>query len=133
MTALYFETEDGQKLDTAIFDGYVVGDHIIGGVRFITKIVNGKLEATIHPEDESYFSTLNTKYWLKKVNEYVQDYDVFTHPEKRENVYLVTDEPAQPVVAVVGKAYSWEEVLQRTKQQRDKTLEELAQGCSKSP
>lgn len=117
MTALYFETEDEQQLDTAIFDGYPVGDRLLEGVRFITKIVNGKLEATIHPEDESYFSTLNTEYWLKKVNEYVQDYDVFTHPEKREDVYLVTDEPAQPVVGVVGKAYTWEEVLQRLEQQ----------------
>ena len=133
MTALYFETEDEQQLDTAIFDGYVVGDRILEGVRFITKIVNGKLEVTIHPEDESYFSTLNTDYWLKKVNEYIQDYDVFIHPENGEDVYLVTDEPAQPVVGVVGKAYTWEEVLQRTKQQRDKTLEELAQEHSKCP
>lgn len=122
MTALYFETEDGQQFDTAIFDGYIVGESILEDVRFITKIVNGELEATIHPEDEIYFSTLNTKYWLKKINEYVQDYDVFTHPEKREDVYLVTDEFIEPVVGVVGKAYTWEEVLQRTKQQRDMTL-----------
>lgn len=115
MTALYFETEDKQQLDTAIFDGYVVGDRILEGVRFIAKIVNGKLEATIHPEDESYFSTLNTKYWSKKVNEYIQEYDVFIHPENGEDVYLVTDEPAQPVIGIVGKSYTWEEVLQRTK------------------
>jgi hypothetical protein len=119
MTALYFETEDEQQLDTAFFDGYPVGDRTLDGVLFITKIVNGKLEAIIHPEYESYFSTLNTKYWLKKVNEYVQDYDVFTHPETGDDVYLVTDEPIQPVVAVVGKAYTWEEVLQRAKQQQD--------------
>lgn len=114
MTALYFETEDGQQLDTAIFDGYPVGDRTLDGIRFITKIVNGKLEVTIHPNDERYFSTLNTKYWLKKVNEYVQDYDVFSHPENGEDVYLVTDEPNQPVVGVVGKAYTWEEVLKRS-------------------
>ena len=126
MTALYFETEDGQQLDTAIFDGYVVGDRILEGVRFITKIVNGKPEAIIHPEDENYFSSLNTKYWLKKVNEYIQDYDVFIHPENREDVYLVTDEPTQPVVGVVGKAYTWEEVLQRAKQKQDSTLDQLA-------
>lgn len=124
MTALYFETEDGRQLDTAVFDGYVVGDRILEGVKFITKIVNGKLEATIYPEDESYFSTLNTKYWLEKVNEYVQDYDVFTEPKTGEDVYLVTDEPAKPVVGVVGKAYTWEEVLQRGK----KALDQLEQG-----
>jgi len=26
MTALYFESEDGTQFDTAIFDGYLVGD-----------------------------------------------------------------------------------------------------------
>jgi hypothetical protein len=115
MTALYFETEDKQQLYTAIFDGYPVGDGTLDGIRFITKIVNGKLEATIHPNDERYFSTLNTQYWLEKVNEYVQDYDLFSHPENGEDIYLVTDEPTQPVVGVVGKAYTWEEVLQNCK------------------
>lgn len=115
MTALYFETEDEQQLDTALFDGYPVGDRLLEGVRFITKIVNGKLEVIIHPDDEGYFSTLNTKYWLEQVTDYVQDYDVFIHPETGEDVYLVTDEPAKPVVAVVGKAYTWSEVLQRAK------------------
>jgi hypothetical protein len=127
MTALYFETEDGQQLDTAIFDGYPVGDRLLDGVLFIVKIVDGKLEVTIHPNNEKYFSTLNTKLWLKKVTDYVQDYDVFIHPEYPENeedVYLVTDEPAKPVVGVVGKAYTWEEVLQRGK----KTLEKQSQG-----
>ena len=116
MTALYFETEDGQQLDTAIFDGYPVGDRLLEGVLFIVKIVEGKLEVTIHPNNEKYFSTLNTEYWLKEVTDYVQDYDVFTHPKNGEDVYLVTDEPTHPVVGVVGKAYTWEEVLQRVKQ-----------------
>ena len=131
MTALYFETEDGQKLDTAIFDGYP--DRLLEGVKFDVRIVGGRLKASIHPDDAQYFFTLNSNLWLERVENYIQDYDVFTHPEKQEDVYLVTNEPAQPVVGVVGKAYTWEEVLQRTKQQRDKTPEELAQGCSKSP
>jgi hypothetical protein len=112
MTALFFETEDGTQLDTAIFNGYVVGDRILEGVRFIVKIEDGKLHPTIHPDDAGYFSTLNQKYWMDKVTEYVQDYDVFSHPQNREDVYLITDEPTKPVVAVVGKAYTWEEVLQ---------------------
>lgn len=114
MTALYFETEDEQKLDTAYFDGYPVGDRLLEGVLFITKIVNGKLEVTIHPDDNDYFSTLNTEFWLTKVSNYVQDYDVFIHPQTGEDVYLVTDEPSQPIVGVVGKAYTWEEVLKNT-------------------
>jgi hypothetical protein len=112
MTALFFETEDGTQLDTAIFNGYVVGDRILEGVRFIVKIEDGKLHPTIHPDDAGYFSTLNQKYWMDKVTEYVQDYDIFSHPQNREDVYLITDEPTKPVVAVVGKAYTWEEVLQ---------------------
>ena len=125
MTALYFETEDEQQLDTAIFDGYPVGDRLLEGVLFIVKIVEGKLDVTIHPDYEDYFSKLNTEYWLKKVTDYVQDCDIFAHPENLDDVYLVTDEPHQPSVGVVGKAYTWEEVLQRTKQQQNKTLEEL--------
>ncbi len=113
MTALYFETEDEQQLDTAIFDGYP--DRLLEGVKFSVRIVGGRLKPSIHSEDAQYFSTLNTKLWLERVENYIQDYDVFTHPEKQEDVYLVTDEPTQPVVGVVGKAYTWEEVLQRAK------------------
>lgn len=116
MSALYFETENGQQLDTAFFDGYPVGDRTLDGVLFIVKIANGKLNATIHPDYEDYFLKLNTEYWLKKVTDYIQNYDVFIHTETGEDVYLVTDELTQPVVGVVGKSYTWEEVLQRGKQ-----------------
>ena len=116
MTALYFETEDGTQLDTAIFDGYYVGDRLLEGVKFIVKIQEGKLHAKIHPEDSDYFSTLNEKKWLKTVTDYVQDYDVFEHPENGEEVYLVTDEEPKEVVAVVGKSYTWEEVLAKMKE-----------------
>ena len=70
MTALYFETEDEQQLDTAIFDGYPVGDRILEGVRFITKIVNGKLEAIIHPEDE----IVQLKEFMVKDSETITSY-----------------------------------------------------------
>ena len=113
MTALYFETDDEQQLDNAIFDGYP--DRLLEGVKFIVRIVGGRLKASIQPDDAQYFSTLNAKLWLEKVENYIQDYDVFTHPENGEDVYLVTDEPTEPVVGVVGKAYTWEEVLQKAK------------------
>ena len=109
MTALYFETEDEQQIDTAHFDGYCV-DRILDEVIFITKIVDGKLQVTISPDDEGYFSTLNTEYWLKRVTDYVQDYDVFIHPENGEDVYLVTDEPYQPVEGVVGKVVTFADI-----------------------
>lgn len=114
MTALYFETEDKQQLDNAIFDGYP--DRLLEGVKFVVRIVGGQLKASIHPDDVEYFSTLNCKLWLEKVEQFIQDYDVFTHLETGEDVYLVTYEPIKPVVGVVGKAYTWEEVLQRGKQ-----------------
>jgi len=122
MTALYFESEDGTKFDTAIFDGYPVGNRILEGVWFIVKIEDGKLHPTIHPDDAQYFSTLYEKYWLDKVTDYVQDYDVFIHLETKEDVYLVTDETPEPVVGVVGKAYTWKEVLQRGKEQYESSL-----------
>jgi hypothetical protein len=114
MTALYFETEDKQQLDNAIFYGYP--DRLLEGVKFVLRIVGGQLKASIHPDDAEYFSTLNCKLWLEKVEHFIQDYDVFTHLETGEDVYLVTDETIKPVVGVVGKAYTWEEVLQRGKQ-----------------
>ena len=125
MTALYFETDDEQQLDNAIFDGYP--DRLLEGVKFIVRIVGGRLKASIHHDDAQYFSTLNAKLWLEKVENYIQDYDVFTHPENGEDVYLVTDEPTEPVVGVVGKAYTWEEVLQKAK------LKEPAQGHPQDP
>ena len=128
MTALYFESEDGTQFDTAIFDGYLVGDRILEGVRFIVKIEDGKLHPTIHPDDAGYFSTLNQKYWMDKVTEYAQDYDVFSHPQNREDVYLVTDETPEPVVGVVGKAYTWEEVLQRGKEQYKRNTQSVLWG-----
>ena len=123
MTALYFESEDGTQFDTAIFDGYPVGDRILEGVRFIVKIEDGKLHPTIHPDDAGYFFTLNEKYWMDKVTEYVQDYDVFIHSQTGEDVYLVTDEKPEPVVGVVGKAYTWEEVLQKSKEQYERNIQ----------
>ena len=123
MTALYFESEDGTQFDTAIFDGYPVGDRILEGVRFIVKIEDGKLHPTIHPDDAGYFFTLNEKYWMDKVTEYVQDYDVFIHSQTGEDVYLVTDEEPEPVVGVVGKAYTWEEVLQKSKEQYERNIQ----------
>jgi len=115
MTALYFETEDGQQLDTVIFDGYEVGDSILEGVRFIAKIANENLEVTIHPKDEDYFSTLNTKYWLEKVTDCIQDEELFLDLKTGENVYLVTDEPTQSVQGMVVGAYGLGEVLQQIK------------------
>ena len=123
MTALYFESEDGTQFDTAIFDGYPVGDRILEGVRFIVKIEDGKLHPTIHPDDAGYFFTLNEKYWMDKVTEYVQDYDVFIHSQTGEDVYLVTYEEPEPVVGVVGKAYTWEEVLQKSKEQYERNIQ----------
>jgi hypothetical protein len=87
------------------------------------KIEDGKLHPTIHPDDAGYFSTLNEKYWLDKVTDYVQDYDVFSHTQNGEDVYLVTDEESEPVVGVVGKAYTWEEVLQKAKEQYEKNIQ----------
>jgi hypothetical protein len=60
---------------------------------------------------------------MDKVTEYVQDYDVFIHPQTGEDVYLVTDEESEPVVGVVGKAYTWEEVLQKAKEQYEKNIQ----------
>jgi hypothetical protein len=90
--ALYFELEDGSRTQTALFDGYPVGDRILENVMFIATVNNGKLDVKIHPDDKAYFSTLNESYWLNKVTDYVQDYDVFEHPETGEDVYLVTEE-----------------------------------------
>jgi hypothetical protein len=89
--ALYFELDEGRRTQTALFDGYPVGSRILEQVMFITTIVNGRLEVKIHPDDAEYFKTLNESYWLKKVTDYVQDYDVFSDPDTGEDAYLVTD------------------------------------------
>ena len=66
-------------------------------MRFIVKIVNQKLEWSIHPKCEVWFNTLNTKYWLKEITKLLShDYDEFIHPKTGEVIFFSTpDELAQ--------------------------------------
>jgi hypothetical protein len=75
---MHFEHENGKRVTTALFDGYPVGDRLLDGVLFECEIVDEKVIVKgVIKEDKEYFDTLNTERWLKKVTEYVQDYDVF--------------------------------------------------------
>lgn len=89
--SVFFQSDDGTKYDIAIFDGFGVASRLLEGVRFIVEIKNEKLQVSIHPEDANYFNTLNAEYWLDKVNKYLQDHDLFYHPETEEQLVLVRE------------------------------------------
>jgi hypothetical protein len=97
MSTRYFETEDGTKVDSAIFNARDLGQDI----EFVITIQeDGSFRVSIHPDRENYFNlrlcrnkeTLKEE-WIKDVLDYIdecgEEYDEFTHPQTREEVYLV--------------------------------------------
>jgi hypothetical protein len=96
VTTLYFETEDGIKLDidTVYFDysyDLIENDRCLEGLQFIVKIVNQKLEWSIHPNCEVWFNTLDTEYWLKEIAKLLScDESEFIHPKTGEVIFLRT-------------------------------------------
>ena len=99
MKYLYFENESGDQFDTALMDGYSVGDRLLEDVMFVCKIEDGKLNVIGVDEDSKpYFSELNEKLWMERAQKYAQDYDMFVVPNERgnsfsnEDCWYVTDE-----------------------------------------
>jgi hypothetical protein len=88
---------DGTKVDSAIFNARDLGQDI----EFVITIQeDGSFRVSIHPDHENYFNlslypnkeTLKEE-WIKDVLDYIdecgEEYDEFTHPQTRKEVYLV--------------------------------------------
>ena len=91
----HFETESGNIVMTAEFDGYNIGERLLEGLMFqITIQPDGTLKASVLEEDEEYFSEMNTIKWLKRAEIFASENgeDFLQDPISKENCYLISDE-----------------------------------------
>lgn len=88
----HFETESGNKVTTAEFDGYSIDERLLEGLIFqITIQPDGTLKSSVRTEDEDYFSQFNTSKFLKEAEDYAVECDEFTDPLSGEHCWLVVD------------------------------------------
>ena len=91
-------TTDEKKYECAYIDGYLVGERLLEGVMFEIRIVGKKFKAKVIDQYKEYFETLNTKKWLKAVESYCAQNDMFsTAAENGEDCWVIDDKGnAQP-------------------------------------
>jgi hypothetical protein len=97
MKFTHFETESGNKIKTAQFDGYSIAERTLDGLMFQVDIQDdGTLKVYVRPQDEDYFSHLNTTKWLKLATEFAEGYDNFEDPISGEDCWLVSESGSKP-------------------------------------
>jgi hypothetical protein len=109
-----FLDENDHAVDMVLFDGYAVGERLLEGVMFQCRILNGRVSVTLPKgtagHDYMTGRRLSIPQWIREIEEFVQDYDVFTHPDTGADVYLedvvtaVSDIPPVTAKTVVGKS-----------------------------
>jgi len=114
MKFTHFETESGNKIKTAQFDGYSIAERTLEGLMFQVDIQDdGTLKVYVRPQDEDFFSHLNTTKWLKVATEFAEGYDNFEDPISGEDCWLVsesgstpTNETSKPMVIKTSNPFS---------------------------
>lgn len=114
MKFTHFETESGNKIKTAQFDGYSIAERTLDGLMFQVDIQDdGTLKVYVRPQDEDFFSHLNTTKWLKLATEFAEGYDNFEDPISGEDCWLVsesgsklTNETSKPMVIKTSNQFS---------------------------
>jgi len=114
MKFTHFETESGNKIKTAQFDGYSIAERTLEGLMFQVDIQDdGTLKVYVRPQDEDFFSHLNTTKWLKVATEFAEGYDNFEDPISGEDCWLVsesgstpTNETSNPMVIKTSNPFS---------------------------
>ena len=92
MKFTHFETESGNKIKTAQFDGYSIAERTLEGLMFQVDIQDdGTLKVYVRPEDEDFFDQFNTTKWLKTATEFAEGYDNFEDPISGEDCWLVSE------------------------------------------
>ena len=97
----YFETENGETIKTAEFDGYNFADRLLEGVMFQATVQeDGTLKVNVSPDGESYFSNFNQEKFLEQALKYANNEDEFYVPGTEENCFAVyeTDEEESVVI-----------------------------------
>lgn len=98
--AKHFETESGNFVKTAEFNGYNINDRTFEDLMFQVDITDdGTLKVYVKPEDQDYFSDFNESKWLKVATEYAYRCDSYRDPVSGEDCWLEFETP----VAVAAK------------------------------
>lgn len=83
-----FQCENCGKVDYALLDGYNVGDRLLEGVMFEIRCINNNIyQAQVTKDCAEYFEDLNKQKWIKAMEEYAAETDVFECPECGEDIY----------------------------------------------
>ena len=96
----YFETENGETIKTAEFDGYNFADRLLEGVMFQATVQeDGTLKVNVSPDSESYFANFNQEKFLEQALKYANNEVEFYVPGTDENCVAVyeTDEEEESV------------------------------------
>jgi len=92
MKFTHFETESGNKIKTAQFDGYSIAERTLEGLMFQVDIQDdGTLKVYVRPQDEDFFDQFNTTKWLKVATEFAEGYDNFEDPISGEDCWLISE------------------------------------------
>lgn len=86
----HFETESGNTIKVAQFDGYLINERPFEGLMFQVEIQDdGSLKVYVKPSDEDYFSDFNQEKWLKVAADFAYEYDIFEDPKTGEECWLI--------------------------------------------
>lgn len=97
----YFETENGETIKTAEFDGYNFADRLLEGVMFQATIQeDGTLKVNVSPDSESYFANFNQEKFLEQALKYANNEDEFYVPGTEENCFAVYETDEEESVAI---------------------------------
>ncbi len=70
---------DYYEVEAVYLNGYNVGDRLLEDVMFeITLSVDGRFQASVTPDCAEYFSNLNQEKWLREIEAYCADRDLFS-------------------------------------------------------
>lgn len=111
--AKHFETESGNFVKTAEFNGYDINERTFEDLMFQVDIIeDGTLKVYVKPEDEDFFSDFNEAKWLKIATEYAYRCDSYRDPVSGEDCWLEFETPivtnstaAKPIAINTGNPF----------------------------
>jgi len=122
-----FKCDKCGEIDHVTVDGYAVGDRVLEGVMFEIRFAKGakKYKATVEDEAREYFSELNQKMWLKRMEKYAGETDTASCPKCGEDVDMNPEIQRPEAKPIEVKLESWEDVIGRVVGAKPKTEAEL--------
>lgn len=118
-----WSNDNGPITGTIEIDGYSFGDVLLEGVMFRADVKDGKVKKVyVRPEDESYFSGLNKKHWLKEAKEEFEKTDIANIVGTEEEVFNTdTAISSNPIEIIVTETPDdiIENIIKKAKKQKD--------------